>query len=220
MSKFIKTKLEVLLNKHNKKLSNFIKDTYSVKELKNKSVQIHKLLNPKPNSPKYYTENDLSNDLAEWFNKLKGAEESLISPTFFLEQQTKIDVIGALYSDAKVELYKTGTSKKILVNSSYSDCIAIINKTHFLNGSIKIFKLIKTMSDHVENNLSIVQDKKTKIIYFGYIDPISNSKYSILDVSASTGKIIGTIIKNVSLSWSSKQEMELPPNTYEFIVND
>ena len=208
--KFSKDKLDLLLKKFDKKIADFIKSTYSSKEQKNKAVQIHKLLNPKINAPKYYTENNLSGDLANWFNKMKDDKDLPIDSTFFLEQQSQIKVIGAQFNDARIELFKTGVFKKILVNFKYSDCIAIINKTRFSNGTIKIFKSIKQSNDIAENSLCIAQDKKTKIIYFGYIEPIANSKYNILDISASTGNVVGTIIGNVSLSWSSKQETVIP----------
>jgi hypothetical protein len=208
--KFSKDKLDLLLKKFDKKIADFVKSTYSSKEQKNKAVQIHKLLNPKINAPKYYTENNLSGDLANWFNKMKDDKDLPIDSTFFLEQQSQIKVIGAQFNDARIELFKTGVFKKILVNFKYSDCIAIINKTRFSNGTIKIFKSIKQSNDIAENSLCIAQDKKTKIIYFGYIEPIANSKYNILDISASTGNVVGTIIGNVSLSWSSKQEAVIP----------
>tara|TARA_B110000093_G_C12742779_1_gene315104 strand:+ start:29 stop:685 length:657 start_codon:yes stop_codon:yes gene_type:complete len=208
--KFSKDKLDLLLKKFDKKIADFVKSTYSSKEQKNKAVQIHKLLNPKINAPKYYTENNLSGDLANWFNKMKDDKDLPIDSTFFLEQQSQIKVIGAQFNDARIELFKTGVFKKILVNFKYSDCIAIINKTRFSNGTIKIFKSIKQSNDIAENSLCIAQDKKTKIIYFGYIEPIANSKYNILDISASTGNVVGTIIGNVSLSWSSKQETVIP----------
>ena len=208
--KFSKDKLDLLLKKFDKKIADFIKSTYSSKEQKNKAVQIHKLLNPKINAPKYYTENNLSGDLANWFNKMKDDKDLLIEPTFFLEQQSQIKVIGAQFNDARIEFFKTGVSKKILVNFKYSDCIGIINKTRFSNGTIKIFKSIKQSNDIAENSLCIAKDKKTKIIYFGYVEPIANSKYNILDISASTGNAVGTIIGNVSLSWSSKQEIVIP----------
>ena len=208
--KFSKDKLDLLLKKFDKKIADFVKSTYSSKEQKNKAVQIHKLLNPKINAPKYYTENNLSGDLANWFNKMKDDKDLPIDSTFFLEQQSQIKVIGAQFNDARIELFKTGVFKKILVNFKYSDCIAIINKTRFSNGTIKIFKSIKQSNYIAENSLCIAQDKKTKIIYFGYIEPIANSKYNILDISASTGNVVGTIIGNVSLSWSSKQEAVIP----------
>ena len=162
----------------------------------------------------------MSRDLANWFNKLKKDDGELITPTFFLNQQSKIKIMGALYNDAKVELYKTGVFKKIFVSYKYSDCIAITNKTRFSKGSVKIFRPIRGNSELAENNLSIAQDKKTNMIFFGYLEPMSNHKYNILDISASTGKVMGIIAKNINLSWSSKQEIEFPSNTNEFLTND
>ena len=208
--KFSNDKLDLLLKKNNKKISDFIKQTYPFKEQKNKFAQISKLTNKPKDAPKYYTENNLSGDLANCFNKMKDDKDLLIEPTFFLEQQSQIKVIGAQFNDARIEFFKTGVFKKILVNFKYSDCIAIINKTRFSNGTIKIFKSIKQSNDIAENSLCIAQDKKTKIIYFGYIEPIANSKYNILDISLSTGNVVGTIIGNVSLLWSSKQEAVIP----------
>jgi hypothetical protein len=48
-----KEKIELLLKRFDKKISDFVKFTYSAKEQKNKAVQIFKLLNPKENAPKY-----------------------------------------------------------------------------------------------------------------------------------------------------------------------
>ena len=91
---FKKDDLDVLLKRYDKKISDFIKDTYAVKEQKNKAVQIHKLLNPKPNAPKYYTENDLANDLAHWFNNFRG-DSAVIAPNFFIGDVAKIDSVLA-----------------------------------------------------------------------------------------------------------------------------
>ena len=216
----IKNKLNNLLKKYNNsennfKLTDFIKDTYPLKDHKNKAVQISKILNPKKNAPKYYTEIDLSNDLANWFNKIKSEDDLLITQTYFLENEIEIKITGALYNDSIVDLYKTGVFKKILVNPIYADCFAILNKTRFSNGSIKIFK--QSISEIIcDNELCLAQDKKTKLIYYGFVEPISNSKYNILDISASTGQVVNKIIGNINLSWSSKQEVEINKSIVQY----
>ena len=73
--RFRRSALDLLLKESNKKVSDFIKDTYSDKEQKNKFAQISKILNPKKNAPKYFTENDLANDLAHWFNTFIDLDE-------------------------------------------------------------------------------------------------------------------------------------------------
>ena len=216
----INNKLNNLLKKYNNsennfKMTDFIKDTYPLKDHKNKAAQISKILNPKKNAPKYYTEIDLSNDLANWFNKIKSEDDLLITQTYFLENEIEIKITGALYNDSIVDLYKTGVFKKILVNPIYADCFAILNKTRFSNGSIKIFK--QSISESIyDNELCLAQDKKTKLIYYGFVEPISNSKYNILDISASTGKVVNKIIGNINLSWSSKQEVEINKSIVQY----
>ena len=65
-------------------------------------------------------------------------------------------------------------------------------------------------------------DKKSKIIWYGYIDPQSNGTYDILDKSYSTGKTIGKLaegielssVENISLSWSAEIKAEYYPTFY------
>ena len=52
--RFRKTSLDLLLKETNKKVSDFIKDTYSPKEQKNKFAQISKILNPKKKCTKIF----------------------------------------------------------------------------------------------------------------------------------------------------------------------
>ena len=89
----------------------FIKFDMSYKQ-KNKAVQIHKLLNPKPNAPKYYTENDLANDLAHWFNNFRG-DSAVIAPNFFIGDVAKIDLIGTIFGNAQVRMFKGKEIKKL-----------------------------------------------------------------------------------------------------------
>lgn len=80
--RFRRSALDLLLKQSNKKISDFVKDTYKTSEQKNKLAQISKILNPKPNAPKYFTENDLANDLAHWFNDFLNLDET-VAPNFF-----------------------------------------------------------------------------------------------------------------------------------------
>ena len=102
---FRRPALEVLLKKNNKKISDFIKDTYLPKEQKNKFAQISKILNPKKNAPKYYTENDLAFDLSHWFNSFANGD-ILVSPEYFVGNNVQISVIGSLYGNGQVGLHK------------------------------------------------------------------------------------------------------------------
>ena len=210
---FKKDDLDVLLKKYDKKISDFVKDTYAVKEQKNKMVQIHKLLNPKPNAPKYYTENDLANDLAHWFNNFRG-DSAVIAPNFFIGDVAKIDLIGTIFGNAQIRMFKGKDIKKIKVHPKYADCNAIVS-SGASDGLIKLFKKRKEVHVNSNNRFSVACDKKSKIIWYGYIDPQSNGTYDILDKSYSTGKTIGKLAEGIELSWSSRIKTSYHPTIYE-----
>ncbi len=211
---FKKDDLDVLLKKYDKKISDFIKDTYAVKEQKNKAVQIHKLLNPKPNAPKYYTENDLANDLAHWFNNFRG-DSAVIAPNFFIGDVAKIDLIGTIFGNAQVRMFKGKDIKKIKVHPKYADCQGVLSKVPGTNGMIRLFRKRTIVHVGSDNRFGLAQCKKTKTVWFGYIEPQSNGTYDILDKSYSTGKTVSKLAENIQLSWSSRIKSAYYPTIYE-----
>jgi hypothetical protein len=54
------------------------------------------------------------------------------------------------------------------------------------------------------NRWCLSQEKKSKIIWVGYVEPLSNGNYDILDKSAATGKTIGKLAENVQLAWATQ----------------
>ena len=62
--------------------------------------------------------------------------------------------------------------------------------------------------------LQIIQDKKTKVVWFGFLEPQSNGKYNILDKSQSTGKTIGKLAENIQLSWCAEVKAAYYPTIY------
>jgi len=106
---FRKDGLDFLLKRYNKKIINFVNETYSQSDKKIKQIQISKILNKKKNAPKYYTEIDLARDIAKWLNQYRINGDDVITPTYFLGNSARIDVIGALYSNGQVDLYKKKT---------------------------------------------------------------------------------------------------------------
>jgi len=211
---FRKDSLSFLLKKFDKKLADFIKDTYAPKEQKNKAVQIHKLLNPKTNAPKYYTDNDLANDLAHYFNQFR-TSEAVISPNFFMGDIVKIEIIGSLFGNGQIGLSKKKDIIKVNVHPKYADCQGVLSKVPGTNGMIRLFR--KRTAVHVgsDNRFGLAQDKKTKTVWFGYIEPQSNGTYDILDKSYSTGKTISKLAENIQLSWSSRIKSAYYPGIYE-----
>lgn len=210
---FKKDDLDILLKKYDKKISDFIKDTYSDKEQKNKAVQIHKLLNPKPNAPKYYTENDLATDLSHWFGGFNN-EEAVIAPNFFIGGKAKIDLVGTIFGNAQVRMFKGKDIKQVKIEQKYADCQGVM-ATGSADGLIRVFKKRNYIDTRANNRFSIGQDKKSKIVWFGYIEPQSNGTYDILDKSYSTGKTIGKLAEGISLSWCSRIITAYYPTIYE-----
>jgi len=201
---FNKKTLEELFQTRGLKISTFIKQVYKKDEQKNKTVQISKLLNKKDNQAKYFTDLDLANDLAHFANMNKKPDENLVSPEYFLGQRPQIKCIGALTGNGQVNLYKKKDMFDIFVLPKYADCVCIINKTQLLSGMIMVFKDNKFVDTKADNRLSFCQDSKSKIVYHGYLELLSNGNYDVIDRSVSTGKKIGVLAENISLSWSSQ----------------
>ena len=84
------------------------------------------------------------------------------------------------------------------------------------NGMIRLFKPRKFVHFGADNQLSFAEDKKTKIIWIGFLEPRSNGRYDILDKSSSTGKTIQTLIEDINLSWSSQIEYASFPQYYDY----
>tara|TARA_X000001388_G_scaffold71026_1_gene60563 strand:- start:479 stop:1222 length:744 start_codon:yes stop_codon:yes gene_type:complete len=213
---FRKDGLEFLLKKYDKKIVDFVEEIYSKSEVKIKQIQISKLLNKKKNAPKYYTEIDLANDLAHWFNQFRVNGDDVIAPTFFLGNSANIDVVGALYNNGQIDLYKKKDIKKVLIHPRYSDCVGVICKSPPVNGMIKVFKPRKSVYANADNRLGFAQDKKSKIIYLGFIEPKSNGRYDITDKSTTTGKTCSTLAENIELLWSSRLETGFFPSYWEY----
>ena len=211
--RFRKTSLDLLLKETNKKVSDFIKDTYSPKEQKNKFAQISKILNPKKNAPKYFTENDLANDLAHWFNTILNLDE-VVSANYFIGDNVQIECIGELFGNGQIGIHKIKDRHKIDIHPKYASFQAIECLIDSKIGLMMLFKPSKNIDRNANNRTVICQDKKTKIIWFGFLEPQSNGRYNILDKSQSTGKTIGKLAENIQLSWCAEVKAAYYPTIY------
>ena len=211
--RFRKTSLDLLLKETNKKVSDFIKDTYSPKEQKNKFAQISKILNPKKNAPKYFTENDLANDLAHWFNTILNLDE-VVSANYFIGDNVQIECIGELFGNGQIGIHKIKDRHKINIHPKYASFQAIESLIDSKRGLMMLFKPSKIIDRNANNRTVICQDKKTKIIWFGFLEPQSNGRYNILDKSQSTGKTIGKLAENIQLSWCAEVKAAYYPTIF------
>jgi len=211
--RFRKTSLDLLLKETNKKISDFIRDTYLPKEQKNKFAQISKILNPKKNAPKYFTENDLANDLAHWFNTILNLDE-VVSANYFIGDNVQIECIGELFGNGQIGIHKIKDRHKIDIHPKYASFQAIECLIDSKIGLMMLFKPSKNIDRNANNRTVICQDKKTKIIWFGFLEPQSNGRYNILDKSQSTGKTIGKLAENIQLSWCAEVKAAYYPTIF------
>jgi len=211
--RFRKTSLDLLLKETNKKISDFIRDTYLPKEQKNKFAQISKILNPKINAPKYFTENDLANDLAHWFNTILNLDE-VVSANYFIGDNVQIECIGELFGNGQIGIHKIKDRHKIDIHPKYASFQAIECLIDSKIGLMMLFKPSKNIDRNANNRTVICQDKKTKIIWFGFLEPQSNGRYNILDKSQSTGKTIGKLAENIQLSWCAEVKAAYYPTIF------
>jgi len=210
---FRKASLDLILKRYNKKIIDFVRDTYAPKEQKNKLAQISKILNPKKDAPHYFTVNDLAYDLSTWVNNFNTSNVS-ISPQFFMGENVQIDCIGELFGNGQIGLHKAKDFHKINIHPKYVSFKAIECQTEHKRGLMMLFEPTKIIDRNANNRTAICQDKKTKVIWFGFLDPQSNGKYNILDKSQSTGKTIGKLAENIELSWSAEVKAAYYPNIY------
>jgi len=210
---FRKESLDLILKKNNKKIIDFVRDTYSSKEQKNKLAQISKILNPKKNAPHYFTINDLALDLSTWANNFDNSDVA-ITPQFFLGENTQIYCIGELFGNGQIGLHKAKDRHKINIHPKYASFQAIECHAEHKRGLMMLFQPTKSIDRNANNRSVMCQDKKTKVIWFGFLEPQSNGKFNILDKSQSTGKTIGKLAENIQLSWCAEVKAAYYPNIY------
>tara|TARA_R110000787_G_scaffold129162_1_gene240945 strand:- start:341 stop:1081 length:741 start_codon:yes stop_codon:yes gene_type:complete len=208
--------LEFLLKRYNVKLSDFIKDTYSKKETKNKTVQISKLINKPKDAPKYFTVLDFANDLAHWFNKKRVNGDQVIAPSYFIGNLAKIQIVGAIYTNSQIGMFLKKEVKTARVHPRYADCVGIISKIPCYNGQIQLFRQRNEVYTGADGRWGVCQDKKSKIVWHGFIEPNSNGKYDVVDKSFATGKTISVLASNIDLKWSSRTELAYYPTYWEY----
>tara|TARA_R100000742_G_C4275202_1_gene95533 strand:+ start:265 stop:987 length:723 start_codon:yes stop_codon:yes gene_type:complete len=213
---FRKEGLEFLKNKYKKTTQDFIKETFPKKEWANWEVKISRLINKPKDSKENFTELKLAELLAEYFNKFRKNGDYYISENYFLGSCAYIDVVGASYGNAQVGLYPKKQIKKCAVPIRYNGYHGITSKNSLSNGMIRLFKPRNQVYSGADNRFGICQDKKSKIIWVGCIEPRSNGRYDVLDKSASTGKTIGTLVEDIQLSWSSRIEYASFPTYWDY----
>ena len=214
---FRKEGLEFLKKRYKKTTDEFIKATYPKKEQANMRVKISRLINKPVNAPGYFDAMELANDLSKFFNQFRVNGDQFISSNFFVGMAAYIDVIGQAFDDGRVALLPKKEVKKCAVPVRYTGCHGIITKTPSSNGLIRVFKPRNNIYTGADARYGICQDKQSKVIHLGYLQPNSNGRYDVQDRSWSTGKInLPNIATDITPSWTSRIETELYPSYWDY----
>ena len=214
---FRKEGLEFLKKRYKKTTDDFIRDTYPKKDQANMRVKISRLINKPKDSPGYFDAETLAKDLAKYFNNFRVNGDQFISANFFRGMAAYVDVIGQAFDDGRVALLPKKEIKKCAVPVRYTGCNGIITKTPSSNGLIRIFKPRNNIYTGADARYGICQDKQSKVIYLGYLQPNSNGRYDIQDRSWSTGKVnLPNIATDITVSWTSRIETELYPSYWDY----
>ena len=214
---FRKEGLEFLKKRYKKTTDDFIRDTYPKKDQANMRVKISRLINKPVDSPSYFDAETLAKDLAKYFNRFRVNGDQFISANFFRGLAAYIDVIGQAFNDGRVALISKKDIKKCAVPVRYTGCQGIITKTPSSNGLIRVFKPRNNIYTGADSRYGICQDKKSKVIHIGYLQPNSNGRYDVQDRSWSTGKVnLPNIATDITPSWTSRIETELYPSYWDY----
>lgn len=213
---FRKEGLEFLKKRYSKTTDDFIRDTYPKKDQANMRVKISRLINKPKNAPGYFGAIELADDLSNFFNKFLVNGDYHIHRNYFLGKSAYIPVVGTSYGNAQVRLFKKTEVKTMAVPSRYVGYHGISSQNALSRGMIRLYKPRNFVYPGADNRFGIAQDKKSKIIWVGGIEPKSNGNYDILDKSASTGKTISILAEDIQLSWSSRIEQASFPTYWDY----
>ena len=205
---FQKDKLDEQLILHKVSRDQLLRETLGkkIKEFNNWKVKWSRLINKKSTDPHNFGLLELSELLTEYFNKKRHNGMPILSSTHFITRTSMIDVIGAFMQNGQVRLTNKKNYWKLKVNEQWFNHLGIIVKQGYLQGTVRCIKVLDQIRTDADYTLSVVRQKKTKILYWGWLMPQSNGKYNIEDRSVINDKKISDVITNIDIDSSSKIE--------------
>ena len=138
--------------------------------------------------------------LANSFNKRSVLKEKL-SPTHFIGKKTLIPCCGELEPDGTVRIFEDENIWKVKVDAKYDKLSAVYIRSGAFGGGIRLFKRHdKFIEPGAEHKFSLVRQKKTNIIYWGFLKPLTTPRrYSVIDCSMVTGTKVSDIATNIEI---------------------
>lgn len=207
-SLFQKDKLEEQLTIHKVSRDQVLRETLGkkIKEFNNWKVKWSRLVNKKHTDPHNFGLLELSELLAEYFNKKRHNGLPVLSSTHFITKTCIIDVCGAFMQNGQVRSFNKKDYWKLKVIEHWGYHKGIIVKQGYMQGSVRFIKKLDQIRTNADYTLSVVRQKKTKILYWGWLIPQSNGKYNIEDRSVINDKKISDVVTNIDIDGSSKIE--------------
>tara|TARA_R100000234_G_C4974381_1_gene167807 strand:- start:93 stop:830 length:738 start_codon:yes stop_codon:yes gene_type:complete len=225
-------RLEALFKKYSTKenpcnITTFIKTTYGKKAnvVANMKVKVSRLINRKPDATQNLGLLELSDALADYFNKHHRTNgDEILSMTHFLGKQSIIDVPLELTSDGSCRTYEKRDMWSLKVDAKYSKMSACYIRTGIFAGFIRLFLnkgIINNKNYFVDPNTEfkagIVRQRKTDEVFWGMIKPLKQRKYSICDFSAVSGEKIGEVATNIEICAMSPFYHHYKPQQSDFV---
>ena len=186
MPSFNKKLLDELKRKHNVTMDQIIKQIKPKKEFSNWKVKISRLINKKDTDPSHFGFLELSENLADFFNLFSDEPEKL-SPTAFIDKDYWINCIGECVDTGEIILYKT--KWKVKVPKYLSHLEAYYVRQGARRGKIRLAPKLSLTNFKADYSFSIIKQKRTNKLFYGYLKPLSNGKVNICDFSAIKDKL-------------------------------
>ena len=181
MTTFNRKLLEQLKQKHNVTMDQIIKQVKPKKEFANWKVKISRLINKKDTDPSNFGFLELSENLADFFNLISDDPEKL-SPTAFIDKIFYIDVVGECVDTGEIILWKQ--KWKVQVPKYLSHLQAYYVRQGAERGKMRLTQKLSLTDFKEDYSFSIIKQKKTNKLFYGYLKPLSNGKVNICDFSA------------------------------------
>tara|TARA_R100000353_G_scaffold133348_2_gene94553 strand:- start:1971 stop:2645 length:675 start_codon:yes stop_codon:yes gene_type:complete len=186
MTTFNKKLLDQLKQKHNVTMDQIIKQIKPKKEFSNWKVKISRLINKKDTDPSHFGFLELSENLADFFNFISADPEKL-SPTAFIDKDYWINCVGECVDTGEIILYKT--KWKVKVPKYLSHLEAYYVRQGARRGKIRLAPKLSLTNFKADYSFSIIKQKRTNKLFYGYLKPLSNGKVNICDFSAIKDKL-------------------------------
>ena len=85
-------------------------------------------------------------------------------------------------------------------------------------GSLRYFKPLKIVETEALYSMSIVREKKTKKLFVGYLIPLSNGNYDVVDKSTITDETISVMAQNIQVDAAAKFMAASFPNNNQWVL--